>query len=196
MSAFADFARRFARNRAALVALVLLIVIVMVALIGPFVYPVDPFEMIGRPSVAPGGRYPLGTDVSGRDILSGLIHGARVSLLIGLLASLGATIFGLIIGAVAGYYGNVVDNVLMRCTDFFLTIPSFVLAVVLIAIFRPSVFSVTAAIAVVSWPPIARLARAEFIAHRDREYVQACRALGMSDVEIIVRKSCRMPFRP
>jgi peptide/nickel transport system permease protein len=188
MSGLFEFGRRFSRNRAALIALILLAAIVLAALIGPIVYPVDPFEMIGRPSVAPGTRYLLGTDVSGRDILAGLIHGARVSLLIGLLASIAATLFGLIIGALAGYYGKLVDNLLMRCTDFFLTIPSFVLAVVLIAIFRPSVFSVTASIAVVSWPPIARLARAEFIAHRDREYVQACRALGMSDIEIIVRQ--------
>jgi peptide/nickel transport system permease protein len=188
MTAIMDFWRRFRRNRAAAVALVLLAAIVLAALVGPMVYPIDPFEMMGRPSMPPGRRFWLGTDVSGRDILAGLLHGARVSLLIGLTASLGATLFGLIVGAIAGYYGRMVDNVLMRCTDFFLTIPSFVLAVVLIAIFRPSVVSVTAAIAVVSWPPIARLARAEFIAHRDREYVQACRALGMSDMEIMVRQ--------
>jgi peptide/nickel transport system permease protein len=188
MSGLAEYWQRFRRNRAAVVALGLLGAIVTGAVIGPFVYPVDPFEMMGRPSVAPGGRFLLGTDVSGRDILAGLIHGARVSLLIGLVASLGATLLGLAVGAIAGFYGKVLDTVLMRCTDFFLTIPSFVLAVVLIAIFRPSLINITASIALVSWPPIARLARAEFIAHRDREYVQACRALGMSNPEIIVRQ--------
>jgi peptide/nickel transport system permease protein len=188
MSGLAEYWQRFRRNRAAVVALGLLGAIVTGAVIGPFVYPVDPFEMMGRPSVAPGGRFPLGTDVSGRDILAGLIHGARVSLLIGLVASLCATLLGLAVGAIAGFYGKVLDTVLMRCTDFFLTIPSFVLAVVLIAIFRPSLINITASIAIVSWPPIARLARAEFIAHRDREYVQACRALGMSNSEIIVRQ--------
>ena len=182
MSGLAEYWQRFRRNRAAVVALGLLGAIVTGAVIGPFVYPVDPFEMMGRPSVAPGGRFLLGTDVSGRDILAGLIHGARVSLLIGLVASLGATLLGLAVGAIAGFYGKVLDTVLMRCTDFFLTIPSFVLAVVLIAIFRPSLINITASIAIVSWPPIARLARAEFIAHRDREYVQACRALGMSNL--------------
>ena len=188
MSGLAEYWQRFRSNRAAVVALGLLGAIVTGAVIGPFVYPVDPFEMMGRPSVAPGGRFLLGTDVSGRDILAGLIHGARVSLLIGLVASLGATLLGLAVGAIAGFYGKVLDTVLMRCTDFFLTIPSFVLAVVLIAIFRPSLINITASIALVSWPPIARLARAEFIAHRDREYVQACRALGMSNPEIIVRQ--------
>ncbi len=162
--------------------------IVAVAAVGPFVYSVDPFDMVGRPSVPPGARFWLGTDVSGRDILAGLIHGARVSLMIGLVASVGATLIGLVMGAVAGYYGGLIDNLLMRATDFFLTIPSFVLAVVLVAIFSPTIASVTAAIAIVSWPSVARLVRAEFIAQRDREYVQACKALGMSDLEILARQ--------
>jgi peptide/nickel transport system permease protein len=170
------------------VALAILAAVLLVAAFGPMIYPVDPFDMVGRPSTPPSQRFLLGTDVSGRDVLAGLIHGARVSLLIGLAASLGATLLGLLVGAIAGYYGRAIDTVLMRCTDFFLTIPSFVLVIVLIAIFRPSVASVTMAIAAVSWPQVARLARAEFIAHRDREYVLACRALGMSDFEIITRQ--------
>ena len=186
MSRPADLFRRFARNPSAVLAALLLLVIILTAAIGPLLYPVDPFDMVGRPALPPLGRYPLGTDVSGRDILAGLIHGARVSLMIGLVASLVSTVVGLTVGALAGYYGGPVDTFLMRATDFFLTIPSFVLAVVLIAIFRPSVVSVTAAIAAVSWPPIARLARAEFISQRDRDYVQACRALGMSDARIIL----------
>lgn len=188
MTGAADFWRRFSRNRAAVAGLVVLAAVVIAALAGPLLYPIDPFDMIGRPSVPPSARYPLGTDVSGRDILAGLLHGGRVSLLIGIVASLMATLVGLIVGALAGYYGGVVDNLLMRCTDFFLTIPSFVLAVVLVAIFSPSIVSVTAAIAVVSWPSVARLARAEFIAQRDREYVQAARAIGMSGLEIILRQ--------
>jgi peptide/nickel transport system permease protein len=188
MKGIVAFWRKFARNRAAVVALVVLAAVLLTAIFGPLFYPIDPFDMVGRPSVPPSARFPLGTDVSGRDILAGLIHGARVSLLIGLTASLVATLFGLVVGAIAGYYGRAIDTVLMRCTDFFLTIPSFILVIVIIAIFRPSVASVTMAIAAVSWPQIARLARAEFIAHRDREYVLACRALGMSDLEIITRQ--------
>jgi peptide/nickel transport system permease protein len=149
-------------------------------------YPVDPFDMVGQPSVPPGGEQVLGTDVAGRDILSGLIHGGRVSLLIGFMASLAATLVGLVLGAVAGYYGGRIDDLIMRTTEFFLTIPSFVLAVVLVAIFSPTILNITVAIAVVSWPSVARLARAEFLAHRDREYVQGCRAIGMPDREIIL----------
>lgn len=188
MSALADFWRRFRRNSAAVIGLVFLVLIVAVAIFGPLLYSVDPYDMIGRPSQPPSPRFPLGTDVSGRDILAGLIGGARVSLLIGLVASLGATVLGVAVGALAGYRGGWFDTALMRLTDFFLTIPSFVLAVVIIAIFSPSIVTVTGAIAIVSWPPVARLARAEFMAQRDREYVQACRALGMSNLEIALRQ--------
>jgi peptide/nickel transport system permease protein len=188
VSALGAFWRKFARNRAAVGGLVVLTIVVSAAVFGPMIYPIDPFDMIGRPTTPPSARFVLGTDVSGRDIFAGLIHGARVSLLIGVAASLGATLLGLLIGALAGYYGRAIDTVLMRCTDFFLTIPSFILVIVIIAIFRPSVVSVTLSIAAVSWPQVARLARAEFIAHRDREYVLACRALGMSDFEIITRQ--------
>jgi len=188
MTALVAFWRKYRRNGAAVAGLAMLVVVLLAAIFGPLVYPTDPFDMVGRPSSPPSARFVLGTDVSGRDMLAGLLHGARVSLMIGILASLGATLFGLIVGAIAGYYGRAVDTILMRCTDFFLTIPSFILAIVIIAIFRPSVATVTLAIAAVSWPQVARLARAEFIAHRDREYVLACRALGMSDFEIITRQ--------
>jgi peptide/nickel transport system permease protein len=186
VNALRAFWRRFRNNRAAVGGLVALAAVVALAIAGPMLYPVDPFDMVGQPSVPPGGEQVLGTDVAGRDILSGLIHGGRVSLLIGFMASLAATLVGLVLGAVAGYYGGRIDDLIMRTTEFFLTIPSFVLAVVLVAIFSPTILNITVAIAVVSWPSVARLARAEFLAHRDREYVQGCRAIGMPDREIIL----------
>ena len=186
MRSFAEFWRRYRQNRAAVGGMVVLVLIALLALLGPLFYPVDPFDMVGQPFSPPLREYPLGTDVSGRDILAGIIHGASVSLLIGIVASLVATVIGVVIGAVAGYYGGLVDDLLMRTAEFFLTIPSFILAVVLVAIFAPSVLSITAAIAVVSWPAVARLTRGEFIAQREREYVQAARALGMPQWEIIL----------
>lgn len=186
MNRLRTFWYRFRRNRAAIAGAAVLILVTVLALLGPAFYSVNPFDMVGRPSSLPFERFPLGTDVAGRDILAGIVHGARVSLLIGVLASLAATIVGVACGAVAGYYGGRIDDVLMRTTEFFLTIPSFVLAVVLVAIFQPSVVTITIAIAVVSWPSVARLARSEFIAQRDREYVQGCRAIGMPDWEIIL----------
>ncbi len=181
-----DFWRRYRKNRAAVGGLAVVVLIALVALIGPSLYEVEPFDMVGRPYSPPFGEFPLGTDVSGRDILSGIINGAPVSLMIGVIASLVATLLGVAFGAVAGYYGGFIDDALMRTTEFFLTIPSFILAVVIVAIFSPSVTSITAAIALVSWPSVARLVRGEFIAQREREYVQACRALGMPDWEIIL----------
>jgi peptide/nickel transport system permease protein len=178
--------RRFSNNRAAVAGALVLALVVALSLAGPLVHPVDPFEMVGPPAEPPGGGHLLGTDVAGRDILAGIIHGGRVSLLIGVMASVAATAVGLLLGALAGYYGGRVDDAIMRATEFFLTIPSFVLAVVLVAIFSPTITNITAAIAVVSWPSVARLARAEFMAHRDREYVQGCRAIGMPDREIIL----------
>jgi peptide/nickel transport system permease protein len=186
MKALAEFWRRYRQNRAAVGGMVVLVLIALLALFGPLLYPVDPFDMVGRPFSPPLREYPLGTDVSGRDILAGIIHGASVSLLIGIVASLGATVIGVAVGAIAGYYGGLVDDLLMRTAEFFLTIPSFILAVVLVAIFSPSVVSITAAIAVVSWPSVARLTRGEFIAQREREYVHAARALGMPTWEIIL----------
>jgi peptide/nickel transport system permease protein len=180
-----DFWRRYRRNRAAVAGLALVLLIGAMAIVGPMLYPVDPFDMVGRPYSKPFGEFPLGTDVSGRDILAGIIRGAPVSLLIGVVASLAATVVGVVLGAIAGYYGGLVDDVLMRTTEFFLTIPSFILAVVLVAIFSPSVASITAAIAAVSWPTVARLVRGEFIAQRGREYVQAAKALGMPDWQVI-----------
>ncbi|MDA1090976.1 MAG: ABC transporter permease [Proteobacteria bacterium] len=186
MKRFHIFWFRFRRNRAAAGGAVVLAAILALAAFGPVLYDVDPFEMVGRPFMLPFDRYPLGTDVAGRDILAGIVHGARVSLMIGVLASVAATIVGVTFGAVAGYYGGKIDDILMRTTEFFLCIPSFVLAVVLVAIFQPDVVTVTIAIAVVSWPSVARLARGEFISHRDREYVLGCRAIGMPDWEIIL----------
>jgi peptide/nickel transport system permease protein len=183
---FLDFCRRYAQNRAALGGLATIVAIVAMAVVGPWLHPVDPFETAGRPYSPPFGQFLLGTDVSGRDILAGIIRGAPVSLAIGVAASLCATIVGVALGAVAGYYGGLIDDAIMRTTEFFLTIPSFILAVVLVAIFSPTVVSITIAIAVVSWPSVARLVRGEYIAQREREYVQACRALGMPDWEIIL----------
>jgi peptide/nickel transport system permease protein len=180
------FWSRYRRNRAATGGLILLLIVLVVAVIGPLVYPVDPFDMVGIPFSKPFGEFPLGTDVSGRDILAGIVHGAGVSLMIGCVAALTSTAVGVVFGAFAGYYGGWIDDVLMRVTEYFMTIPSFVFAVVLVAIFSPTVFTVTIAIATVSWPSVARLVRGEYMAQRDQEYVQACRVMGMSDGEIII----------
>ena len=180
------FFHRFARNRQALAGAVVLAGVLTGAVLGPWVYGVDPFDMVGRPFMPPFGDPWLGTDVSGRDILAGILNGASVSLAIGFISTLVATLIGITVGAVAGYYGGALDEGLMRLTDFFLTIPSFVLAVVFVAVFSPTTTTVTVAIALVSWPSVARLMRGEFIKQRGQEYVQACKAIGMRDPAIIL----------
>ena len=188
MSGLREFLRRFARNRPALLGVIALGIILAAAVVGPLLYPVDPFEMVGRPFQLPFGRFLLGTDVAGRDLLAGILRGARVSLMIATVATIGALVIGLLVGAISGYYGGIIDNMLMGITDFFLTIPSFVLAVVVVAIFQPSLVTVTAAIAVVSWPSVARLVRSEVLSLRTREYVQAAIVTGQTNSWIIWRE--------
>jgi len=181
------FWRRFRRNKGAVVGLAILAVVIATAATGPWLFPVSPWEMAGPPFAQPlEDGHLLGTDTLGRDVLSGIVHGARVSLLVGFVATVVAVLVGVLVGAVAGYYGGRIDDLLMRLTEFFQTIPSFVLAVVLVAVFAPSVGSIVAAIALVSWPPVARLVRGEFLSLRTREFVQAAVTLGHSGRHIIL----------
>jgi peptide/nickel transport system permease protein len=182
-----SFLKRFARNRGALIGLLILLVVVAFALLAPSLYPQSPWRMVGRPFMAPLAleRFPLGTDTLGRDIAAGMVHGARVSLMIGLVSTLVALLIGVPLGAVAGYGGGLIDDALMRFTEFFQTIPSFALAIVLVAILQPQLGSIVLAIGVVSWPPVARLVRGEVLSLKTREYVQAAVTIGQSTPRII-----------
>jgi peptide/nickel transport system permease protein len=178
---------RFRRNRGAVLGLVALGGVVALATAAPLLYPGDPFGLAGRPLAPPSREFPLGTDQLGRDVAAGIVHGARTSLLVGIIATAVAVGLGTLAGGLAGYYGRWTDDVLMRITELFQTIPAFILAIALVTILTPSIDSIITAIAVVSWPPVARLVRGQFIALRNREFVQACLALGMKDVRVIVR---------
>lgn len=183
-----DFMRLFARNKGAVIGLVILSVIVALALAAPLLYPGNPFSSVGQPFQAPFGEHLFGTDQLGRDVVAGVVHGARTSLLVALIATLISVFVGTTIGCFAGYFPGAVDNVLMRLTEFFQTIPSFVFAIVLVAIMQPALDSIVIAIAVVTWPPVARLVRAEMLAMRRREFVEACISIGMSDARIIFQE--------
>jgi peptide/nickel transport system permease protein len=182
-----SFLKRFARNRGAVIGLAILLVVIVFALLAPHLYPQSPWRMVGRPFMAPLAleRFPLGTDTLGRDIAAGMVHGARVSLMIGLVSTLVALLIGVPLGAVAGYAGGFVDDALMRFTEFFQTIPSFALAIVMVAILQPQLGSIVLAIGVVSWPPVARLVRGEVLSLKTREYVQAAVTIGQSTPRII-----------
>jgi peptide/nickel transport system permease protein len=145
--------------------------------------------MQGAPFQPPGDSdFLLGSDSLGRDVAAGIAYGARVSLLIGAISTAVSLLIGVGLGAVAGYAGGALDDVVMRFTEFFQTIPSFVLAIVLVAIFSPSLGSIVVAIAIVSWPPVTRVVRAEFLSLRSREFVQAAHVLGHSHAAIVFRE--------
>ncbi len=181
------FWRRLLGNRSALIGLVILAVVGVTAAAAPVLFPGNPFRRVDRPFQPPFGAHLFGTDVLGRNVAAGLAHGARTSLMIGILATTVAVLVGTLIGATAGYYGGRLDDVLMRTTEFFQTIPTFLFAIILVAILAPSIRSIVLAIAVVSWPGVARLVRGEFLAMRQREFVHACIGLGMSDRRVIFR---------
>ncbi len=184
----AGFWRRFARNPAAVFGIILVVTVAGMAIFAPFLSSNDPWDMIQRPYLWPGQApdVPLGTDTLGRDLLSGLVYGARVSLLIGLVATAAAVLFGTAVGAIAGYFGGWTDTILMRLTEVVQTMPPLILAIVIVAVFTPTATTVVLAIATISWPAIARLIRGETLRLRNAEFVQSCVALGMGDSRIIL----------
>lgn len=177
--------QRFMRHRPAVIGLVLLLVVLAAAALANVIYPGDPFGMVGKPFQPPFGEYLLGTDMLGRDMAAGVLYGARTTLLVGVVATVIATVVGVTIGGLAGYFGGRTDNLLMRLTELFQTIPFFLFAILLVAVLGASIGSVIFAIALVSWPPMARLVRGEFMAMRSREFVQACVSMGMGHARII-----------
>ncbi|MFJ5431145.1 ABC transporter permease [Pectobacterium actinidiae] len=184
------FCKRYAHNPTALFGLAVLFMVVAMALTADLFFPDNPLRLAGRPLQWPlqNPRFILGTDQTGRDIAAQIFHGTRISLTIGLIATVIAIVIGIAVGALAGFYGGVVDDVLMRLTEAFQVLPNFLLLLVLIAVFGSSLDTVIWAIGVVSWPPAARLTRAEFLSLRNREFVQAARSLGMRDMPIMFRE--------
>jgi peptide/nickel transport system permease protein len=187
MNSFINFAKRFCRNRSAVVGLLLLVCVALMAISAPLLFPEDPWDMVAAPFLWPGQdpKFLLGSDIMGRDLASGLFHGARISLLVGFTATLAAVLLGTAVGAIAGFYGGRIDSALMALTELFQTIPQFIFAIVVVAILAPTVTTVTFALAIVSWPAIARLVRAEFMTLRERDFVLAGISVGMSNWRII-----------
>jgi len=184
---FAETWRMFVANRAAVLGLVLWTFVVLLAFLGPLLYPQDPFDMAGAPMTPPGREFFLGTDYLGRDVLAGIVQGARVTLLVGFSATGFTVIIGILIGVFAGFYGRWVENLLMRVTEFFQVIPALLLCMVLITLFSPGLGTIIFAIGIVNWPPIARLARAEFLRLKGLEFVLAERAIGAKNNRLMWR---------
>ncbi len=179
--------RAISRNPSFLTGLIILLAVVLVALLASTLFPDDPQDMAGTPTLWPGqdAAFPLGTDSLGRNVAAGLAYGARVSLLVGAAAALTGLVIGTVIGAVGGYFGGRLDNLLVRLTELFQTVPTFLLVIVLVTIGQPSAWLIAGAIGVASWPTVARLVRAQFRSLRAADFVMAARSLGYSTPRII-----------
>ena len=181
--------RLFVRNKAAVAGVAMLVGIVFMTVAGPRLYGQDPKDIVARPLIGPGelAEARLGTDYLGRDVLAGVINGGTTSLTVAAMAAAMVLLIGISIGAVAGYYGGWADNALMRFTEFFQVLPALLFAMVVVALFEPSMWTIAFAIGVVAWPGIARITRAEFLRLKNLEFVRSARALGATDWRIIRR---------
>jgi peptide/nickel transport system permease protein len=180
--------RDFQANRLAMAGFVIVLFLIASALLAPWLAPYDPAaqELANRLSV-PTAAHWLGTDELGRDVLSRLLFGAQVTLGMVLSVVIMVAPLGLAIGCIAGYYGGIVDAVLMRVTDVFLAFPRLILALAFVAAIRPGITSAVLAIALTTWPPYARLARAETLGVRNADFIAAVRLTGASSGRIVLR---------
>lgn len=186
------FAKRYVKNRAAVLGLVIFIFYFTLALGAPIVAPYDPFDMnLDNPDIVlrpPRSSNPLGTDEYGRDVLSRLVYGSRVSLFVGFLSSGIALLIGVAVGSFAGYKGGKVDSAIMRFVDMFLTIPTFFLILLITAVFGGSVWNVMMILGLTGWPGVARLIRAQFLSVKQKDFVTAAMGAGARDPHIIIRE--------
>jgi peptide/nickel transport system permease protein len=181
--------RSFTRNRLALLGLAIVVALVLMAIFAPWLAPYSPTEGDLRTLrlLPPSAAHWFGTDDQGRDILSRLIHGSRITLFVVVLVAVLAAPVGLLVGTVAGYAGGWVDAVLMRTTDIFLAFPKLILALAFVAALGPGIENAVIAIAITSWPPYARIARAETLTVRQADYIAAVQLIGASPWRIVLR---------
>ncbi|MDH6234191.1 peptide/nickel transport system permease protein [Mesorhizobium soli] len=181
--------RRFTANKLAVLGMLIILALIFVAIFAPLLAPYSPYigDLKTARLLPPSAQYWLGTDGQGRDILSRLIYGSRLTLQVVVLVAVIAAPIGLLVGTVAGYAGGWVDAVLMRITDIFLAFPKLVLALAFVAALGPGIGNAIIAIAITSWPPYARIARAETLTVRNSDYISAVRLMGASPWRIVLR---------
>ena len=179
---------QFRRNRAAELSLYLIIGFVLAASLAYQLAPYDPFALGDETLIAPRGDHWMGTDDLGRDTLSRVIHGSRVPLLVGFLATAASMALGILIGSLSGYFGGRTDIVLMRVTEYVLVVPRFFLALLVVAMLGTGIEKIILVIGILGWPEVARVVRAQFLTFREREFVVAARAIGASHAKVIFRE--------
>lgn len=194
---YADAWKRLKRNRLAMAGLVVIVLLMLMAVFAPYIAPHDPYKQSLDDQLKPPSRkYPLGTDDLGRDIASRIIFGSRISLTVGFVAEAITLAIGVTLGAISGYFGGRVDNIVMRITDMMFAFPDLLFAIAIMFVLGPGIYNVFIALAIVGWAGVARLVRGQVLAVREREFVEAARAVGESDARIIVRQilpNCMAP---
>ncbi|HEY63733.1 MAG TPA: ABC transporter permease [Caldilineae bacterium] len=190
--------RQFKRHRMAVIGLIVVGILAIASIIGPMISPYDVYRSnFSERYQPPSWRHPMGTDDLGRDMLTRILQGGRISLSIGVMAMTLALVIGTTVGALAGFYGGIVDNLLMRFTDLMLSLPQLFVLILMTLLLRSAnipflqagggVFAIVFVIALLSWMTVARLVRSAFLSLREKEFVEAARALGVSNRRIIIR---------
>jgi len=182
-----DTFRRFIKNKFAVIALFILVVEIAATAFSPWLVPYRATKTaVGRPFQAPNSVHLMGTDDLGRDIYSGVLSGLRVSLLVGVVASITASVIGVFVGSVSGYYGGLVDAILLKFIEFFQCIPRLLLALVIVVLFGNSIWNIVLVIGLLSWPRPARMVRAEFLRLKEQDFMLAAKAIGKSNKNILL----------
>jgi peptide/nickel transport system permease protein len=181
-----DFWKRFSKNKIALAGSCVVILLFIISILAPWLSPYDPNQINLKLVLSPpSGSHLFGTDQLGRDVLSRMIWGARISLKVGFVATGIAILLGAVLGAVAGYYGRWIDAVIMRFVDIMLCFPTFFLILAVIALLEPSIWNIMIIIGLTGWMGITRLVRADFTSLKERDFVLAAKAIGAGDFRII-----------
>lgn len=180
--------KRFFRHKLAMAGLVVLSTLILMAVLAPAIERYSPIELnLDAMSNAPSSAHWLGTDTTGRDVWSRIVHAGRVSLSVGLVAVSISTLIGVVIGSLSGYAGGTVDLLLMRFTDMVMTFPSLVMIITVASVLGPSIYNTMIVIGILTWPGIARLVRGQFLSFREQQFVLAARSIGVPPIQIMFR---------
>ncbi len=182
-----EFLKVYRKNKLGMIGLILIIIYVFIAIFAPYITPYNPYEKTGKPFIPPSPEHIFGTDELGRDIFSLTIYGTRISLFVGILATLLSAVIGSAVGILSGYFGGLIDDLLMRITDLFLIIPGIPFLIVLSVILGSNIWNIITVIAIISWPSTARLVRSETLSLKSRTFIEAAKLAGATDTYILTR---------
>ena len=185
---FKTIARRFSKNKVAMFSLGLFIILILVAILAPIISPYPPNKTVGGFEAAPDSMFHLGTDEVGRDVLSRLIYGARVSLIVSMGSVAIYVVLGTTLGLISGYFGGLIDSTIMRITEVFMSYPYFMVILVLVSLIGPSIWTVTFVLGFLSWPPLCRLVRGQVLFIKTIDFISAAKATGYSTASILFKQ--------